>query len=320
MHKDFEAKLPAAKGDSALVIAANVDIRSFSTFSERVESVQAALFIKKFYLVLLSSYFGDAAFFKPTGDGMLLIFTFEEDELQARSRAVVTSCLKLVKDFPTLLNGDPVINFEVPRKLGIGIARGAASRLTSGGKTLDYSGRILNLASRLMDFARPEGVVLDDSFRIDLLTAPMQKRFVSDKVYVRGITTAAPLTIYHTRDITSIPASARTSPDEQWEVVYIPIQTMKELSEAGPRDFQLSLPSKPIDPATMTGRGEHPDIKPNGTKHPSLVVRPSFEVTYHEVGGKPHGRFKAGELAERFEAKGVKPSWPVTLEVHYRSN
>src|SRR4051794_25266774 len=113
MHTEFEALLPGATGDSRHVIALNVDIRSFSGFSERVESVQAALYIKKFYLALLSRYFREATFFKPTGDGMLFIYAFEEDELQALSRSVIATSLKLVNDFPTILKDDRSINFAV---------------------------------------------------------------------------------------------------------------------------------------------------------------------------------------------------------------
>ena len=57
----------------------------------------------------------------------------------------------------------------------IGISRGTVCRLVSKGKTLDYSGRVVNLASRLMDDARPSGVVFDASVGIDLLSEEQAK-------------------------------------------------------------------------------------------------------------------------------------------------
>jgi len=61
-------------------------------------------------------------------------------------------------------------NFPTPDKIGIGITRGSVCCIMSGSKILDYSGRNLNLASRLMEMARPSGIVFDESFGLDLLS------------------------------------------------------------------------------------------------------------------------------------------------------
>jgi class 3 adenylate cyclase len=164
MHRDLAALLPKATGVSEFVIALNVDIRGFSSFAKLAESSEAALFLKKVYLKLITEYFEDASFFKPTGDGLLIVQAFEEEELQQMVTGMVTKCLSVVTAFPHLLDGDPMINFDVPRKIGIGLTRGAATRLVSNDKILDYSGRPLNLASRLMDLARPSGIVMDKAF------------------------------------------------------------------------------------------------------------------------------------------------------------
>ena len=65
----------------------------------------------------------------------------------------------LVEAFGQITANDFMINFPVPQRLGVGVARGTATRLASGGQVLDYTGRCLNLAARLMDKARPYGVV-----------------------------------------------------------------------------------------------------------------------------------------------------------------
>lgn len=49
MHKVFLEKLNDAIGESKFVIAVNVDVRNFSTFSKSVDSAEASLFIKKYF-------------------------------------------------------------------------------------------------------------------------------------------------------------------------------------------------------------------------------------------------------------------------------
>ena len=50
-----------------------------------------------------------------------------------------------------------MITFELPPDIGIGVARGSATRISTQDGILDYSGRPLNLAARLVNFARPRG-------------------------------------------------------------------------------------------------------------------------------------------------------------------
>jgi class 3 adenylate cyclase len=163
MHREFRELLNEAKGESQYVIAVNADIRGFSAFSKTVESPDTAIFIKRVYITLIDKYFPNAFFFKPTGDGLLLTIPYEDKSLKEVIRATVDTCLKVVEQFPKFCEDDPMINFETPQKIGIGISRGTVCRLVSKDKTLDYSGRVVNLASRLMDMARPGGIVFDAS-------------------------------------------------------------------------------------------------------------------------------------------------------------
>src|SRR5687768_6247754 len=123
MHRKFKQLLPDAVGVSEFVIALNVDIRGFSEFSMKVESPETAVYIKRAYAEMLDGYFQEAAFFKPTGDGLLVITTYTEATLADVAAATLDSCLRLVTNFPTLTAGDAMVNFAVPSKLGIGIAR-----------------------------------------------------------------------------------------------------------------------------------------------------------------------------------------------------
>jgi class 3 adenylate cyclase len=171
MHREFRELLEDATSVSKFVIAVNLDIRGFSLFSKKVESAEAAMFIKRVYMRLIDDYFTSASFLKPTGDGLLITILYTEDNLPDVAKSTVDCCLKVLENFGTLCSNDPMINFEVPTKVGIGLSRGAACGLVSeDNKILDYSGRPLNVASRLMDFARPTGIVMDAVFGLEILS------------------------------------------------------------------------------------------------------------------------------------------------------
>lgn len=164
MHRTFKKLLPDAHGDTELVVAINLDIRGYTRFSESVDSVLALLYMRKVFEKLTADYFKTATFFKSTGDGLLLVVPWDDHNLEGVIAEVVTDSFRLMTDFPTLCANDPAINFPVPDSLGIGLSRGSASLLRTRRTVLDYSGRPLNLASRLMEVARPAGIVADHAF------------------------------------------------------------------------------------------------------------------------------------------------------------
>ena len=116
--------------------------------------------------------------------------------------------MTLVDTFGQITADDYMINFAVPQKLGVGVARGSATRLVSDGGVLDYTGRCLNLATRLMDKARPFGVVFADKHAKQLMTPEVAMLFTNDKVCIRGISEQEPLPILITRGV-EIAASDR---------------------------------------------------------------------------------------------------------------
>ena len=114
MHRTFRKLLENATGVSEFVIAINLDIRGFSSFSKEVESPDAAIFIKKVYRKLIDDYFPNASFFKPTGDGLLIILPYTENNLQDILRNTINSCFKALTNFGSFCANDPMINFNVP--------------------------------------------------------------------------------------------------------------------------------------------------------------------------------------------------------------
>jgi hypothetical protein len=98
-----------------------------------------------------------------------------------------------------------MVNFDVPVSIGIGLARGPATRLESEGKILDYSGNTLNLGARLMDLARPKGIVVDSSVGKKLLERAVGKAFLETDVYLQGVAETEPVTVYYDAKFTQIP-------------------------------------------------------------------------------------------------------------------
>ncbi|HWM54729.1 MAG TPA: adenylate/guanylate cyclase domain-containing protein [Solirubrobacterales bacterium] len=314
MHLDFRRLLEKAKGVSEFPIALNVDIRGFTKWSG--DSAESGLFIKKTYIRLIDEYFANASFYKATGDGLLVIFPVDENDPQAAVRATVNMALKIVENFPNLNQGDPMINFETPQAVGVGLARGPASRLVSGHKVLDYSGSPLNLASRLMEVARPEGVILDGNFGYELLTPSIAKRFDSERVYLPGVAPKTGINIFYTKDCTEIPASAkRPIEGTKWGNGVLE-STKRELLEL-PGTYMLSLDSTPADPNSIVCYIRHVSRTTAGRKRKGGSTRrdiPPDALTFREFPDGPVVEIAMPEVHRLLNRpRGPGPSWPVEI-------
>lgn len=197
-HQQLRGLLPSARAESCQVIATFIDIRGFSTFAAKSESFDSAIYLRSVYSAILDSYFPDADFFKPTGDGLLLIHELPYDAPKVPSvvTSVLARCVDLVESFGQITAEDFMVNFAVPQRMGVGVARGSVTRLVSGHLVLDYTGRCLNLAARLMDKARPYGVVFADAHAARLMEdAEVAANFTGDRVCIRGISEQEPIAI-----------------------------------------------------------------------------------------------------------------------------
>jgi class 3 adenylate cyclase len=298
------------------VIALNIDVRGFSDWSLKVDSAQTALFIKKFYAKLIDGYFTDAAFVKPTGDGLLVVLNFEENEVETAVTKVVEDSLEIVKGFATICKDEPAINYEVPKNVGMGICRGAASRLVSDGLTLDYSGRVLNHASRLMDLARPKGVVLDANLGVDLLPAKLRSRFKRRQIYLKGVSPRTPLST-HFWPRTIEPPAANLSPigEPIWKHVEVTETRQEMVEDAG---YLIDLPNHPPDPANLICRIQHDQVTASGEPSRSYFTTFNYPVHYVDSAGDPQARLMQRGLAGKLEKSGVGPDWPIKIKVSYR--
>jgi class 3 adenylate cyclase len=111
--------------------------------------------------------------FKTLGDGMLLVWELRgtreiQDEVSARILQVVATIRRLFRNLIKERARFGVIPYSSAvgkLELGFGLARGRALRLDFGRtRPFDYVGTIVNIAARLQDLARPEGIVAEVGF------------------------------------------------------------------------------------------------------------------------------------------------------------
>jgi class 3 adenylate cyclase len=206
----FRAALSDAEGRSEFIIAIFVDIRAFSRFSKKHESPDTAMLIKRFYLNLIDDYFSGATFFKPTGDGLLVVYPYKETTLISVASEAVSNSIRCLESFPEMLKDDPMINFEPPENLGFGIARGTACCLHMGKTVIDYSGHLLNLSARLMELARPSGIVIDGAFGFEVIPESLRDNFSEENVYIRSLAEKEPKQIFYLNNAVKISSQALT--------------------------------------------------------------------------------------------------------------
>lgn len=202
-------KLEDAQGRSESTVIVFCDIRSFSQFSREHESPDIAMFIKRFYSLLLNDYFVNAVFAKPTGDGLLIVYRYDDKTLLTVSQEVFSQCFKVIQDFHSMFSNDLMINFKTPAYCGFGVSRGPSCCLYSGSMILDYSGQLLNLAARLNDYARPFGIVVDGNYQTAALPKDLAGRFEQKEVVLKGISEDKPYPILVSKQQVVIPESAK---------------------------------------------------------------------------------------------------------------
>jgi hypothetical protein len=280
------------------------------------ESSEAAIFLRSTYTKILDDYFSTASFFKPTGDGLLIILDYDDANLRKVVQTAVQTSIRLIEDFPNICAGDPMVNFETPDKLGIGIARGAATSLISDGKTLDYSGRPLNLAARLMDLARPCGVVFSANLGFDLLDEDTSKNFEEDEVYVKGLAEEKPTKVYYLKGKTIIQESNR-HPLNRWARKTEPRETMT-FKEAKRRSrYLFPIGAEPADKSEIKVHIRHKKVLPSGRPDRRLYSGRTYSVEYVERAGRKYARIDYPQIVRQLEADGVKPNWQIGVQVEY---
>jgi len=316
MHRELKKLLKKATGKSEFAIAVTVDIRDFSSFAGREDSTGVAEFIKRFYLKLISKYFPKARYFKPMGDGLLIIYTYTEGTLRKVTNEIFQSCLNLVSEFSSICAGDEMINFDVPDRVGIGISRGSVCCLVSGDKILDYSGRCLNLSARLMDLARPSGIVFDGGFGLDILSDELKGQFEKDNVFVKGIAEIHPIEIYYAKEHTMLPLRLKRPLKEiEWETIN-DTKTLKQIKSVKGK-FLYLLRNKPLDPNSIAVKVEYQKVLKGKKVSDMTSIFPFSDFEYILEGDEPTIKLRFDLLAERLVKRGIKNNWNVIIRIKY---
>lgn len=282
-------RLENATGQPEHVIAVNLDIRGFSSFCERNESVNVVRYIREACKNLIDRYFPQAPFIKMTGDGLLIVSPCENGKLDEDANNALNACQKVHESFPSLVD-DPMLNIKKPQKIGIGLSRGAAFRIVANGETLDYSGRVLNLASRLMNLARPSGIVFDCEF-LNGITAPsdLKKTFSKSKVWLLGIAERDPIEVYYSKAYgTTIPAMHKKRLDLREWITQKESMSFESIESnvKGNLDIFFTLDEEPQDASEIVVTVKHPSELASKWDVTEYILSGEF-FHYLSEGGEP---------------------------------
>jgi len=316
MHREFLKLLEKATGVSEHIIAVILDIRGFTPFCQSVESLDVATYVKKVYFRIINDYFKNASYYKPTGDGLIITIPYTEENLKEVTNLTMNSCLGLLRVFGSLCADDHMINFPTPQKIGIGLTRGSACCIKSEDKILDYSGRVLNLASRLMDLARPSGIVFDDTFRIDLLSDKIKDLFSQETVYVRGIAEEHPIKVYYTKDYTLISDSYKQPlkvPKWKTQKITYPLKTLKTM----PKIFVSYLDKRPLDENRIKVRVAHDDLHIEEFETFYTYSIDDDEISFECRAKNYCVLINVHDIAENLEKTGVTEDMEIRIEIDY---
>ena len=314
MHRIFRKALDAARGNSQFIIVVMTDVRGFSAFSQNCESPDTAMFLKRVYIKMIDAYFNFASFYKSTGDGLLLTIPFNESNLREMSQKTVESCIACHSEFGHICNKDPMIRFKVPDKIGIGIARGTACCLISGRKIIDYSGRLLNLTSRLMDLARPSGIVIDSSFGIDLLDDKTRQLFNGQEIYLDGIAEEESMQVYYTKKFTTIPQrNRRPISVKRWHYIEDE-KRFRELLKLGRFGYDLEYKTTGEDIKVTV---EHAEVTDGKVSKKYKRIIPFEGFTYALEAAKPTLWVNFPQLCEILKRGQVKNNMKVFISIAY---
>jgi class 3 adenylate cyclase len=313
MLEDMVRKFRDAEGRSEFVIAVVCDIRNFSGFSVGRQAPEIAMFIRKFYEKLLSVYFTDAVFAKPTGDGLLMAFRYKYDQadLLVVAESVLKQCQKAIQDYPTMFTDDLMINYPLPERIGFGVARGTAFCLFAGEEVIDYSGQILNLASRLNDLAKPGGVVVDGAFLLGVIPKVLHDEFRMEEVYIRSIAEDEPHKIYCSKDVVISEAAKTPINSHTWEKAerIVPYGQIRKVSSI----YSLQMPVEPASKDKCKLKMSWMSLVNPG--HMTSIEVIDFSLIKDAEGNRI--TFDLANERERLADEALKSDSEVTICVHY---
>jgi hypothetical protein len=276
------------------------------------------MYIKRVYKALIDKYFPYASFYKSTGDGLLLTIQYNDSNLKETAQKVIADCMRCHSEFAHICDGDPMINYTTPDKIGIGIARGTACCLVSEAITIDYSGRLLNLTSRLNDLARPSGIVIDGAFDISLLSDEQQKLFSQEKVYIKGIYEDAPIKIRFTPQFTKISLyNKQPIAAEKWDSVSFS-DKFGEFVKISTSGLRMELNHKPLSKDNISVEVTFPSVVDKKIMTGVVGSYTISDFKYENIGGKHSVVIPLSKLCAYLKKEeGVTDEMLIEIEASY---
>ena len=320
MNSEWVELIKNASGKSEYIFALIIDIRGFTNFCQTVDSVDVSTYIKKLYVKILDDYFPKSTYSKPMGDGLFITIKYEEENLEVLANEIVDNCIKLVDNFETILNDDPMITYDIPKRIGIGLTRGSACCIQTDDKIIDYSGKTLNHASRLLDKARPYGMICDFKEFDKILKPELRELFEEDEVCLRGISEKDPIKILYLKNKVEIDEKDKLPINEpKWheyavEYEYSAVKTWRKL-------FSFYIDKKPISPNDVILIIARPKYI-NGEPVKDIFTYQKYDIKsrkikYNEEGGKPVLGFTTTEFKNSLKEENLPDNSVIIFHIRY---
>lgn len=321
MSSNWVELLKESRGRSEYIIAINIDIRGFTQFSLSVESIDLGQYIKSIYLDILSKYFTEAIYSKPMGDGLFIIYNYEESTVKETVNMIVEKCVDLERDFNSLLKDNPMISFETPAKIGIGITRGTTCCIHNNEIRIDYSGKVLNHSARLVEKARPSGIVCDYISFFNILNEKISILFEEDKVCLRGISEKEPIQILIQKDKVKITDyDRRPIGEKKWDVVN-KVYTVGFIRAIEDKWFRILLEKKPLIKDEILVKIFYSTYL-DGEKVEGMREYKDYDITHSNIflkerGPRYHVEIKFMDLIEDFDKRGIPDEEEIRVDITY---
>ncbi|HEY0348562.1 MAG TPA: hypothetical protein VGC60_10465, partial [Pyrinomonadaceae bacterium] len=184
--------------------------------------------------------------------------------------------------------------------------------LYSGDQILDYSGHLLNLASRLNDLARPSGIVIDGNYLSSVIPETQRGVFKSQQVYLRGIAEDHPVEVFFLDKFVRI-SDVALSPiaDESWNTV---VKTFTKGELLKMQSFwrqDLSNPAKSKEKIKVTITRPRRDTKK------FVIIHDFKDFSYSEEGSTPVIRLNVDKLRALVDMDNLARNGKVSIKFEY---
>ena len=205
--------------------------------------------------------------------------------------------------------------------MGIGLTRGSACCIYKEEQIIDYSGKVLNHSSRLMNKARPSGLICDYGSVIGVLKPELLELFGEDAICLRGISEKEPIKILYLKNHVIINDQDRKPLKEPvWNLIekFYKFGIIKKL----PGLFRFLLNKKPLRNEDFLLEVSIPryinGVRVKGISTYKYYNLKDDELTYSKEGRKHIVTFNMRRYIESIDKSNIPPDdINVRFEIKY---